>query len=105
MSYLNDETNLGKCCSCEKEGPDVRNVMALPFKKPSTEPGSAWGCFVCGLPNEGAIAVLCDDCLHNGKIRFVVDGYAGDNLRLPVDEVQATAEPHNHDMSFHQNEA
>ena len=105
MSHLTDQPNLGKCCSCEEEGDHVRNVIALGFKKPSAEPGSGWGCFVCNLPHEGAIAVLCDDCLDNGEIRFVVDGYAEDNKRLPIDEVQATAEPHNHDMSFHQNEA
>jgi hypothetical protein len=93
-----DAPDLGPCCACEKRGPDVRNIICL--HKLAPVPGTGWGCFQCGLPMNGAIVVLCDDCLErNQKPRFVCDGRAGEGKRLPIG--QLSADPFEHDMSKH----
>jgi hypothetical protein len=50
---------LGPCCACERVGPRVRNWIML--HKRAVIAGHGWGCFVCGLPPDGASYVLCDD--------------------------------------------
>lgn len=90
--------NLGRCCACGKEGPDVRNIIALPLRAPV--PGTGWGCFVCGLPSNGAVAVLCDDCLDLAEdVRYACVGYAGQNRRLPL---RLLAGPFEHIRSRHE---
>ncbi|MFN8452453.1 MAG: hypothetical protein U0521_28580 [Anaerolineae bacterium] len=79
-------------------GPTVRNVMALPYRAPVD--GTGWGCFVCGTPNDGAVAVICDSCLeHNVPIQQVCVGYPSENRRAPLATV---TEPFEHDASRHQ---
>jgi hypothetical protein len=93
--------NLGSCCCCGKIGPDVRNVLMLHFKAPS--PGNGcWGCFQCGLPSEGAVAVLCDGCLEGDEeftLKTVVDGDPADNVRVPLEGFEQI--PFGHDMTKH----
>jgi len=60
-------------------------------------PGSGWGCVVCGLPADGAIAVLCDGCLDHTP-RFAVHGYADGGGRILIDELR---EAFDHDLSRH----
>lgn len=91
----------GKCCACEKEDETVRNFITLDKKTPVTPGG--WGCFVCGLPPEGAIAVLCDDCLDHwtsGKreLKFACLGYPGANRRIEFAELTTNFA---HDLSKH----
>lgn len=73
--------DLGPCCRCG--GGQARNIMILPRRAPT--PGTGWGCVVCGLPCDGAFAVLCDECAEacaNGKEPlFVCDGFAVDKKR------------------------
>lgn len=93
---------MGTCCTCGKDGPDVRNVMMLHFRAPV--PATGWGCVVCGLPPDGAVAVLCDGCLDRvsdgeGKIVFACAGYAGENRRVKVDTL---TEKFDHDLSKHE---
>lgn len=62
-----------------------------------------WGCFQCGLPLEGAIAVLCDGCLekqgdNSTPIRFACIGYPAQNQRIPIAELTEAFE---HDMNKH----
>jgi hypothetical protein len=57
---MHDRTNLGPCCMCS--GPDASNILML--ERRAAVPGHGWGCFVCGLPCDGAVAVLCNDCLE-----------------------------------------
>jgi len=48
--------SLGSCCACGKpDDGSVRNVLCLAFEAPKGFNG--WGCFVCGIPSKGAIAV------------------------------------------------
>jgi len=76
---------LGKCCVCEKEDETVRNIMMMHRRAPGPG-GHGWGCCVCGLPPDGAIAVLCDDCLEQKfDPRFVCEGYAYQNKRVPIE--------------------
>lgn len=93
--------NLGKCCVCETSGKAVRNIITLDKKSPETKGG--WGCFVCGLPSSGAVAVLCDECLEKtsakeSEIKFACLGYPGENRRIETDKL---TEDFRHDLSKH----
>ncbi len=91
-------TDLGRCCACRKTGSDVRNIMMLHFRAPV--PGTGWGCVACHQPSDGAIAVLCDDCLDaRAEIRDICHGYAGENQRVSRSSL---TEPFDHDMRLHQ---
>jgi hypothetical protein len=94
--------DLGPCCACaglDASG-SVRNIIMLNVK--GTLPGYGWGCFVCGLSTDGAVAVICDECLESKvEIRFAVDGKLEDKKRIPRGELK---EPHQHDMSMHPEE-
>jgi hypothetical protein len=56
--------DLGPCFACGGRT-DVRNLICLPFRAPVA--GTGWGCFVCGLPADGAVAVLCDACKEGSR--------------------------------------
>lgn len=89
--------DLGPCCACEAPGPHP-NIVALSYTAP--QPGTGWGCVQCGLPPEGAVAVLCDGCVtFKRDIRFVVDGLPVDQQRVAVADYDA--EPFNHDPAMH----
>lgn len=92
--------SLGTCCFCGK-GSSVRNILMLDRKGPI--PGRGWGCVVCGLPMDGAIAVMCDECVERGNSPlFACKGYVANNLRVPVALLTDRFE---HDMSRHPGEA
>jgi hypothetical protein len=96
---MDDDLDLGPCCACEGLD-DVRNIMML--DKKALTPGKGWGCVVCHLPNDGAIAVLCDGCLEmHVEIRFAVDGWTTDKKRVKIEELSGE---HKHNMEFHQGE-
>lgn len=93
-----NEVDLGACCACGLNKPDVRNMICL--DRPARVSGTGWGCAVCGLPADGAVAVVCDDCLVAGReIRFVVYGYADRKQRMAVADLPAG--DFNHDVRFH----
>lgn len=94
--------DLGPCCSCQKTGPEVRNIICLDRRGPT--PGKGWGCFTCHLPQDGAIAVLCDDCFFDltAEIIYVCIGYPGIDGRMPIAEL--ANEPFEHDLAFHPEE-
>jgi len=91
-----EELDFGPCCACEGLE-NVRNVLMLHVK--GITPGKGWGCFVCGLPADGAVTVLCDSCMESkAKPRFAVDGYAIEKRRIPIEQLTV---PHEHDLSKH----
>lgn len=97
-----DFENYGTCCVCGCESsPEhpVRNFICLGFKHPS--PGHGWGCAVCGLPPDGAIAVICDRCLEEENFNFkeICGGFGKDESRLPFPQ---NPEKFEHDESKHQ---
>jgi hypothetical protein len=57
--------DMGPCCACGRRGAGVNNIVMLDEEGPM--PGTGWGCFVCELPMNGAIAVVCDACLTTGR--------------------------------------
>jgi hypothetical protein len=79
----------------------VINVMMLHRRGPV--PGKGWGCVACGLPADGAVAVLCDACTERYQkdetveLRFVCWGYATSGLRVPIDQLPPGE--FDHDMS------
>lgn len=92
-----DMPDLGQCCCCGGIE-NVRNVLMLHLKA-KTPGAGCWGCFQCGLPNEGAVAVVCDRCLNERReILYAVDGEARLNKRVPLSEL---TEPFEHDMNKH----
>jgi hypothetical protein len=101
-----DDSNLdlGPCCICEDTGPQVRTGLALPH--PGALAGRGWGCLTCGLPLEGAMAVVCDTCFEAYKagqaaLRFFCAG-GPEGGRRPIAEL--SSEPFVHDMSKHEGE-
>lgn len=92
-----EKINLGTCCACGGSE-NVRNIICLDRKSPTL--GKGWGCFICGLPGDGAGAVLCDDCLEQGAaIRFVCIGYPASDGRMPIE--QLPEEPFEHILACH----
>ncbi len=93
--------NLGACCCCGRSGADgvrVRTIVML--DKLAPEPGKGWACVVCGLPSNGAIVVICDECAEaNAPYRFAVAGRPYENRRVPLSSLRP--EPFDHDMSKH----
>lgn len=101
---MNEKTeSLGTCCLCETDR-NVRNILALPKKSPT--PGTGWGCAVCDLPADGAMAVVCDDCLKliegGARPKFACRGTAGVDGRVRIEEL--TGE-HAHDQEKHHEDA
>lgn len=87
---------LGPCCICGGLA-DVRNIMMLDRLSPI--PGRGWGCMVCGLPADGATAVLCDACRddHTARdvpLKFVCRGYPAEDGRAPFEDLDAEVFAH-----------
>ncbi len=76
--------DLGDCCHCgSRDG--VTNIVMLDRRAPVA--GTGWGCIVCGLPFDGAIAVICGECVQavaTGKTtpKNVCWGFPGDRARF-----------------------
>jgi len=96
-----ESISFGKCCVCEKEGKTVRNIMTMHLRAPGP-PGHGWGCILCGLPSDGAVAVLCDECVAAKKpVRFVCEGYAAGNLRVPIEGLEEfDHDPQKHEEAY-----
>ena len=91
---------LGPCCICESPK-RVRNIIQL-YKK-SPKPGRGWGCLVCGLPSDGAVAVLCDPCFEQYRVgqailKYACRGYPAKDGRVPISFL---AGEHKHDLKLH----
>lgn len=94
------DVDLGLCCVCGERKADT--VIMLPYKSPS--PGKGWGCFQCGLPNDGAVAVVCGECFTGvgqkmPDIKYMVIGYPAENVRIPYEPDKL--EPFDHDEKKH----
>lgn len=96
-----DDQDLGPCCVCESTV-DVHSLIMLNQKAPM--PGRGWGCVVCDLPSDGALAVVCDACeaafasVMDPPLRFACRGYPGADGRVTIDTLTGT---HEHDRSKH----
>ena len=90
-------TDFGPCCACGSHDKSARNIICLHKKAPLFAIG--WGCLICGLSSDGAIAVVCDDCLHDGiEILYACASYADRPDRIPISQLSGT---HDHNPRFH----
>lgn len=91
-----DSSSVGPCCACGGTL-GVRTVVMLNKKAPVA--GTGWGCFVCDLSSDGAVAVLCETCFEAElePIEACV-GYPSAGKRIGIGEL--TGE-HKHDAAKH----
>jgi hypothetical protein len=92
-----DMPTLGSCCVCGGLR-NVGTIVMLPVR--GALPGRGWGCVVCGLPADGASAVLCDACVGgyaagDQPLRFICRGYPDSDGRMPFKDLAGA--PHEHD--------
>lgn len=92
-----EDVDHGPCCVCEGLS-GVRNVLMLHKKAPMA--GRGWGCVVCGLTCDGAIAIVCDTCIDQ-PLKFACRGYPATDGRVAIDELTGT---HVHDLTRHSEE-
>jgi hypothetical protein len=113
--YQDDEPpiDLGPCCACGRisgehmrsegnylvvETVEVRNIGMLSFRAPVA--GKGWGCFQCGLPLDGAMVVVCDQCAeNNAPYKWLIYGQPSDKKRIDFAGFEQV--PFDHDMSKH----
>ncbi len=93
----------GPCCSCGRENRTVRNVIML--RKRSPIEGRGWGCVVCKVKPNGAVAVVCDRCLRehylepvDSWLKWACRGYPATDGRIPFAQLEGEFD---HDMRFH----
>ena len=85
---MTQERDFGSCCACGHPDAVGRHVLTLPRRAPV--PGTGWACLVCGLPAEGAFAVVCDGCQEAGRdVQWVVAGQLFDGGRMPLGDLSA----------------
>jgi hypothetical protein len=91
--------NLGPCCVCGRSK-NVRTIVHLPFKSPI--PGRGWGCVLCDLPPDGAVAVVCDRCcktfIAEVSLNDACKGYPASDGRVPYSSLSGH---HAHNMTKH----
>lgn len=76
----------------------VRNVIMVVRKV--LEPGSTWNCFVCKPDGQGAIVVVCDECLQKRKeMKFAVVGYVAEKRPIRIEQL---TESFDHHMELHE---
>jgi hypothetical protein len=89
----------GPCCNCGNA--NAINFLMLQHKAPI--PGTGWGCLVCNLPNDGALAVVCDECIGRPlALRTVILGYPNSKGRTSYSSISATNFCHT--MELHERE-
>lgn len=93
---IDDRPNLGSCCEC---GNNPASVMLM-LHRHAPIAGTGWGCVQCGLPHNGAIAVLCNDCLSAVKEagrdpHLVCVGFASANERTLFANLSPNVFDHN----------
>lgn len=92
-----EKANFGTCCACGTSE-NVSSVVLLDKRSPY---GHGWGCFLCGLSQDGAIAVVCEKCADEGvPLREFVRGEVANGERASYEEL-TTAPPFEHDPAFH----
>jgi len=101
-----DDAPYGPCCRCG--GRDrVRYAVPLPWRAP--EAGFGWGCVVCDLGPDGALAMMCTGCAQEfvgmaveqvaELLTQVCAGDLSQGKRVPIEEL--SREPFEHDVARH----
>lgn len=86
----------GPCCACGQVLP-LTTILLLDKLAPTPEQG--WGCVQCDLPMNGAIALVCEQCVGNlADVRYACAGYPTNPARVPLERLSGE---HKHDLSRH----
>lgn len=82
-----DETGIaGPCCACGAVGRPLNCFVQINKKMP--EPGTGWGCFICGLPMDGALAAICSECANALRApTHIVVGFVHEGRRVPISDL------------------
>ncbi len=89
---------LGSCCACGQVKPGMRTIVMLDRRAPVS--GFGWGCAVCGLAPDGAVAVVCDGCYDaQAPLRAVCARGPGEDLRVLLADLPDTR--FQHDLTKH----
>lgn len=99
--WPNGSLKLGPCCACRADNDTVRNIIMIARRAPV--PRTGWGCYVCELKNDGAIAVLCNACVQKApEVEFldVCHGYPSEGRRSAYAALDP--EPFEHDRTRHE---
>lgn len=96
-----DMPALGPCCICGGEERICRIVL---LDRRCAVPGHGWGCAICGLPPDGAAAVLCGPCCDLWRagiaaLKTACRGFPASDGRIPIDDL--SPEPFVHDAAEH----
>lgn len=93
---MSEQINLGCCCCCGEA--EAVGIMLLSKRTPY---GWGWGCFQCGQPEEGAIAVVCEDCGEaEAPLQWFVKGEPLLGDRAPYAELES-APDFEHNLALH----
>lgn len=107
MMDLDDVMGQPQSCSWCGQTRVCRNIVLIDRLAPS--PGKGWGCLICGLPEDGAIAVGCEECMADGAHErtptWVCSGWAAPADGVAPERVRYADLPDGvfeHRMHFHE---
>lgn len=81
-----EPVDYGPCCACGKHDGTVQQVVSLNRLAPIA--GTGWECTGCGLPPNGAMAVVCTECLAKREpLKNVIYGPLGSHDRFLVGDL------------------
>ena len=89
--------DIGRCCVCQSTTTILMNIVMLPLV--GTIPGRGWGCVTCGLPYDGAVALVCPECMGKEPV-YACRGFPDQEGRDPIADLVT---PHTHDVLKHLN--
>jgi hypothetical protein len=88
--------DLGPCCTCNLK--PATTVVFVNERAPID--GTGWGCLRCGIPPNGAVSVICEDCKKKQiPIKKVCVGKPAEGRRALLE--MTTGEKFDHDYSKH----
>lgn len=94
---------VGPCCACRRTDVPLRNVVCMTFRVPESALGKGWGCVECAIPADGALAVVCDECMAAERpIVDVCAGYVKEPARAAAEPLRPI--PWEHIRAFHGDE-
>lgn len=97
IESLKIRDDYGPCCATESDGAD--NLVFLPLELPEEFHGYGWGCDVCKLPSNGAMAVITDDAKReNLHIKQVIAGLHSGHKRM---DIRSCTKAFEHDQEAH----